>query len=188
MNSSLEKKTLEAQSSITMTILLVSFSMLFGTLFLGYLIYRFRADQWPPMGINYTNVWIPTLSTMLIIMSSFSFYMFEKNIIKGQGFKKFFWLTEFLIISFGVSQFTLWDDLKLMGINSDTGVFGSMIHGFTWIHAAHILIGFILVSYLYKYFTKALELKDILFIKNVGKCWHFLGLVWIVLYVILFLI
>ena len=79
MNSSLEKKTLEAQSSITMTILLVSFSMLFGTLFLGYLIYRFRADQRPPMGINYTNVWIPTLSTLLIIMSSFSFYMFEKN-------------------------------------------------------------------------------------------------------------
>ena len=66
-----EQKALEVQSSITMTILLVSFSMLFGTLLLGYLIYRARSAQRPPMGVEVPGFYAPSLSTFFIILSSF---------------------------------------------------------------------------------------------------------------------
>ena len=104
-----EQKALEVQSSITMTILLVSFSMLFGTLLLGYLIYRARATQWPPMGVEVPGLYAPSLSTFCIILSSAFYHLMESSIKKHDIKKKlYFWCTEASIIAFAFSQFNLW--------------------------------------------------------------------------------
>lgn len=183
-----EQKALEVQSSITMTILLVSFSMLFGTLLLGYLIYRARAAQWPPMGVEVPGLYAPSLSTFFIILSSAFYYLMENSVKKHDAKKKFyFWCTEVSIVAFAFSQFNLWNELGLVGIYSDSGILGSMMYGFTWIHAAHILVGFMLVSSLYSIVHSAeVGFKGIIKVKNYGLIWHFLGLVWLVLYLLLF--
>ena len=187
--SSAENKTLQAQSSITMTILLVSFSMLFGTLVLGYSVYRARAAVWPPMGMTLPGLLAPTLSTVFIGLSSLTYFLMEAGLDKKAPKKLYFWLTEIFIIGFALGQLNLWGELSKNGINADSGIFGSMLYGFTWIHAAHILIGFILVSSVYKLIGKdsGHTIKEVLRVKNIGLFWHFLGLMWLVLYLLLFI-
>jgi cytochrome c oxidase subunit III len=189
MNELTGKKTLEVQSSITMTILLVSFSMLFGTLILGYLIFRARAVQWPPMGVTIPGLFAPSLSTAFILLSSFSYFLMESSFKKLlEKRKAYFFLTELLIICFALSQFNLWSELAKVGINSDSGILGSMMYGFTWIHAGHIVIGFLLISSLYKtIFSNEVSFRGILKVKNFGLIWHFLGIIWILLYLMLFI-
>ena len=67
-------------SSIAMTMSLVTFAMLFATMFLGYTVFRMQQPVWPPMGMPRVGLTIPLLSTLLIVVSSFTYWKFEKNI------------------------------------------------------------------------------------------------------------
>ena len=46
-------------SSIAMTIVLISFSMLFASLFMGYAVYRIQNPVWPPMGMQRVPTSVP---------------------------------------------------------------------------------------------------------------------------------
>ena len=82
----------------------------------------------------------------------------------------------------------VWSDLAFRGITQGSGIFGSMIYGFTWIHIAHVAIGIALLTWLTLKVKNisTMEMKDTLRAKNVGMFWHFLGLVWLIMYLILF--
>jgi cytochrome c oxidase subunit 3 len=90
------------QSSITMTVLLISFSMLFGTLFLGYMVYRVRATVWPPMGMSEIGLFYPSFSTVVIFLSSITYYFFEKLLStkKISSAKKYLYLSFLLGLVF----------------------------------------------------------------------------------------
>ena len=170
-------------ASISMVLVLVSFSMLFATLFLGYVALRFTAPVWPPMGMTDLPVGLAAISTTFVILSSMTWFVFEKS------FKPLWvWLTFILGNAFMASQFVLWSDLKSRGIFADTGVFASIIYAFTWIHAAHIVAALILVMWPMVWATKG-SLVDARIIKteSIGKFWHFLTIVWILMFISLFL-
>lgn len=178
------------QSSITMIVLLISFSMLFGTLFLGYMVYRVRATVWPPMGMNDLSLLYPLISTVIILFSSLSYFLFENkfNSKELSGAKKYLTISVIFGIGFCVSQFMVWRDLALRGISQSSGIFGSMLYGFTWIHIAHVAVAIILLLWLERKVKSIVQVehKDILRVKNVGMFWHFLGLVWMIMYLGLF--
>ena len=180
----MEKKIQDIQSSITMSVLLISFSMLFGTLFLGYFVFRVRSTVWPPMGMTDIDLYYPTLSTVGIMLSSGFYYLFEKK-FKSKNLLMLSFLTG---LGFCSSQVMLWKDLALKGITQSSGVFGSMLYGFTWIHIAHVLMGIILLGWLNLSFFifKKSPLNYSLRVKNVGLFWHFLGFIWLLMYLALF--
>ena len=82
-----ENQIQEIQSSITMTVLIISFSMLFGTLFMGYMVYRVRSTTWPPMGMNDVGIFYPSMSTIVLFFSSIFYYFFESS-LKRKWFQK----------------------------------------------------------------------------------------------------
>ena len=185
-----DKKMHEVQSSITMIVLLVSFSMLFGTLFMGYMVFRVRATVWPPMGMDDIGLFYPTMSTLIIFFSSITYYLFENDFRKNKISRaRGLLLASFLLgICCCISQLLVWNYLTLKGITQASGIFGSMIYGFTWIHFAHIAIGILLLIWLnfnIKNFSQV-DFKNHLKIKNIGMFWHFLGLIWLIIYLILF--
>ena len=190
MKSIQENEMNKVQSSITMTVLLISFSMLFGTLFMGYMVYRVRATVWPPMGMNDLSLLYPSISTVMIVLSSVTYFLFEKQfrLEKTSTAKKLLLASLGLGLAFCASQFMVWSDLAFRGITQGSGIFGSMIYGFTWIHVAHVAIGIALLAWLtFKVKNiSTMEMKDTLRAKNVGMFWHFLGLVWLIMYLILF--
>lgn len=168
-------------SNISMIVTLISFTMLFATLFLGYAMYRLTSEQWPPMGMEALSLGLPSLSTFVIAFSSYTYWKFEKN-------GKTFWLkaTGFFGLLFMVSQLMLWSSLQASGLYAGSGIFGSIVYGFTWIHAAHILMG--LGALVWLNFKLKRNNATQLTVQNVGKFWHFLGIVWLVMFVFIFAI
>lgn len=174
----------KAIGSIAMVFVLVSFSMLFATLFLGYAALRSSAPVWPPMGMDKLPMALPILSTAFISASSLTWMMFERTFKTG-------WVLSTLALglAFTASQFGLWNELSHQGILAGTGVFASVIYSFTWIHVAHIAMGIILLMWPL-YWSHKKMVNDIRSVKiaSIGKFWHFLGLIWGVMFITLFVL
>ncbi|MBP9673909.1 MAG: cytochrome c oxidase subunit 3 [Bacteriovoracaceae bacterium] len=180
----------EIQSSLAMTVGLISFSMLFATLFMGYAWYRADSLIWPPQGMQKISPLLPTLSTLFIILSSFCLWKSRISFYKKkeQTAKIFYSATWIFALSFIFSQNFLWQHLKKLGIYASSGIFGSLLYGFTWIHMGHIALGLLgLLSLIFLLFKSQEPNVSSSRFLNVEKFWHFLGLVWVLMYVGLFL-
>lgn len=187
--NSLKSQHQHLQSSIAMTIVMISWVMFFATLFLAYGIYRFTSEVWPPMGMEKTPLGLPTLSTVFILLSSLTFIFFENNYLKKnyQSIKYSIFATLALGLGFLFTQWQLWQSLKLAGVYVESGIFASLIFGFTWIHAAHIILGLVGLGWVVANLKKiSLLAERSLLVKNVGIFWHFLGVIWVLMYFALF--
>ncbi|OIQ18586.1 MAG: hypothetical protein BM556_10055 [Bacteriovorax sp. MedPE-SWde] len=191
MNNAIEVNNIEgrkAVSSIGMTVLLVSFAMLFATLLLGYVVFRLTNDVWPPMGLKRIPLTLPTISTFIIGVSSLFFYNFEKafnrNNLKMMRLQ--FGLTLLMGVCFMLVQFELWSSMKELGLYVSGGAYPSLFFSLTWIHAAHIVMALISLFFLVPTLSTGFREDRITWVMNVGKFWHFLGLIWLVMYIVMF--
>lgn len=183
INSTLKVKEGEKIiSSVGMVVALISFGMLFLTLMLGFALFRFTAPVWPPAGMIRPGLMLPTISTIFIVLSSITFFLYEKNIKE----KKYLITTLILGLAFMVAQTFFWSELKGQGIFVSSGVFASIIYSFTWVHAVHIVAALGLLVWLFREVND--ESRAQLRAFNVGKFWHFLGIVWLIMFVTLFVL
>lgn len=173
--------------SVAMSVTLVSFGMLFLTLMMAFALYRFTAPVWPPAGMERPSLLIPSVSTFLIALSSYIFINFQKNIEKGSADKRNLLFVLILGLGFMVSQFMFWNDLKSHGIYASSGIFPSIIYSFTWIHAAHIVAGLGLLAWLYGSLNNPDKMTAVK-VSSIGKFWHFLGIVWLIMFVTIFVL
>ena len=174
----------EIVTSVGMIVALVSFAMLFATLMMGFAMFRFTAPVWPPAGMTKPSLFLPTLSTICIFLSSISYIWFEKNIANNKGLK----LTIALGLGFMMMQSLLWNQLKSQGVFVSSGIFPSIIYAFTWIHAAHIVVALGLLIWLLFFALNDLNTKALLRVSSVGKFWHFLGIVWLIMFLTIFVL
>lgn len=174
-------------SSIAMVVTLVSFGMLFLTLMMSFALFRFTAPVWPPSGMVKPSLLIPSISTLIIALSSYFYFSFEKNVLKGIADKRNLLVTLILGFAFMTSQFIFWNTLKSHGILVSSGIFPSIIYAFTWIHAAHIVAGLGLLMWLYGT-LKTPTAKTAVKVSSIGKFWHFLGIVWLIMFVTIFVL
>ena len=179
----------ELQSNLAMTILLTSGAMLFATLFMGYAVFRTSANMWPPLGNPKVGLLLPLLSTLIIILSSW-FCIQTRKAVKNNNLQVAHFnlnLTLLFGLGFMLSQMILWNHLKTTGLYVSSGIFASIMYGFTWIHAGHVALGIGSLIYLkivLKEKTPNLLVKTV----NVEKFWHFLDVIWIVMFLIIFVI
>ena len=73
--------------------------------------------------------------------------------------------------------------------NSDVNVFFGLYFTMTGLHGLHVVVGIGLLAWLYKRAARG-EFKDGYFsaVENVGLYWHFVDLVWIFLFPLLYLV
>ena len=174
-------------SSVAMSVTLVSFGMLFLTLMMAFALYRFTAPIWPPAGMDRPSLLIPSISTFLIALSSYLFIVFQKNIEKGITDKRNLFFVLILGLGFMISQFIFWNQLKTHGIYASSGIFPSIIYSFTWIHAAHIVAGLGLLAWLFGSLNNPDKMTAVK-VSSIGKFWHFLGIVWLIMFVTIFVL
>lgn len=182
-------KRSELQNSLAMTIALVSWAMLFATLFLGYAIYRSSANVWPPMGFSKISLTLPLLSTVIILFSSWFCYQTKLNLKLKNLTRANLNLNLTIVLGLGFmgGQFLLWDHLKNTGVYVSSGIFASIIFAFTWIHAVHAICG--LLSLIYLKMILRSDRPNLLQVTiNVEKFWHFLAVIWVLMFLILFVI
>lgn len=173
------------QNSVAMTVTLISFAMLFATMFLGYFLVRFNVPVWPPVEIQGMPRLMPFVSTLVMILSSVTYVLLEKK----EAQRKLYWSLTFVLGAvFLILQWVLWQELKERGILVSNGMIPSMVYAFTWMHAGHIVLGLFALLWMgHLIFRRPDSVSDIK-LMNVGKFWHFLGVVWILMYLMMFVL
>lgn len=177
------------QNNVAMTVALVSWGMMFGTMFLGYFLVRFNTPVWPPVEIQGMPKLLPLLSTLVLALSSYTYWRLEKKAFTDIPLSKLFWVMTMLFgVAFLILQWILWGKLKEAGILVTNGMVPSMVYAFSWLHAGHIVLGLMALMYVGHYvFTNRAQLTDAKLL-NVGKFWHFLGIVWLLMYLMMFVL
>jgi heme/copper-type cytochrome/quinol oxidase subunit 3 len=189
--------------------------MFFGALIGTYIILRFSVDQpWAQPGVVLA-VPLTAFNTFLLICSSVSMVKAFAAIADGDQKNMKFWL---LMTILGGAMFVgvqVFEYIKLLGHGftpggyregselaehaladpvkygaATAGLYGSTFFTMTGFHGFHVTCG--VVSMVYLFLTKALPGKytqqDYRGIEAVGLYWHFVDLVWIILFTIVYLV
>lgn len=171
---------------------LASEVMLFGALFSSYILLRFGASEWPS-GHDILNIPLGTLNTVILIFSSMTVVLSwlslkEKNFA---GFKKNMGITLICSFVFLVVKGFEYGAKFSHGVYPSESTFLAIYFTLTGLHALHIIGGIIVNAYFWGPGSKMWETDPERFTNRIeiaGLYWHFVDLVWIFLFPVLYLL
>ncbi len=173
---------------------LASEVMLFGGLFSAYIFLRTGVDNWPA-GTEYLDVRLATLNTLFLISSSVTMVMSWAS-LKLNDFKKFkFYSGTTLLFAFGFLVIKYFEYSAkfshvppyLPSTNNFLGIYFTM----TGLHVLHVIGGIVVIGYYFGPGSKMWKADPERFtnrIEIVGLYWHFVDLIWIFLFPVLYLL
>jgi cytochrome c oxidase subunit III len=190
-------------SEFGMWIFLATEIMFFGGMFCAYMVYRYLYYQAWVAGSQAMDFWWGTINTLVLICSSLTMALGVRSAQTGQRKR----LVMFLIVTMllgcvflGIKAIEYqghWKEHQFPGRNfqfegpdpQHVELFFCLYWGMTGFHALHMVIGVVLVSiiaflawrgsYGPEYYNP---------VENAGLYWHFVDIVWIYLYPLLYLI
>jgi len=171
---------------------LASEVMLFGALFSSYILLRVGATEWPH-GSEELSVPLAAFNTVVLITSSVTMVM-AWAALKMNDFKKFrlnLGLTILLAVTFLVVKFFEYEHHLVAGEGPSHNTFYAIYFTLTGLHGLHILGGVIVNSYLWGPGARMWQTQKERFTNRIeiaGLYWHFVDLVWIFLFPVLYLL
>lgn len=184
-----EQNERKAQSyKLILWFAMVSMVMMFAGLTSAYVVSTSRADwlkdfQMPPAFF---------ISTLVIIASSITFLFARKAIKQGKQQLTSQWLLATLVLSiaFVVLQFVGFSQIIEMGYfftGSESTITTSFLYIVAILHLAHLFGGLIaLIIIIYNHFKQKYNASQSLGIELGEMFWHFLGILWILLFLFFF--
>ncbi|MBI4788883.1 MAG: heme-copper oxidase subunit III [Chloroflexi bacterium] len=173
-----------------MWLFLASEVMFFTGLIGAYLAMRFGGTEWPIVAEE-LNVPLVAANTFILIVSSVTMVKAFAAIENGdtRGLSRFLLATMLLGIVFVSIQGYEWSALLTEGTSPSTSVFGATFFTLTGFHGLHVLGGvvtllFVTVGSLRGRYT----LENHSGVELMGLYWHFVDIVWIFLFTIVYLI
>jgi heme/copper-type cytochrome/quinol oxidase subunit 3 len=177
-------------------VFLCSEVMLFSGLISAYLVVRASGGfwNWPPDFHN--GIELPPMpklltgiNTIILVGSSFAYHHAESLVKKGKSGSFFILLAAMMGATFVGIQSIEWTNLYHEGLwFNKGGVYGSSFFTLTGFHGAHVTIGVLLILWcFYLQVTKRTFTPERhVALENVGLYWHFVDVVWVFLYAILY--
>ena len=152
---------------------------------------RIRANDWPEPG-EILNVPLTAANTFILICSSVTIVEALKSIQEGKQkrFKFFILMTLILGATFvsiqGVEYYLLWNHEHLTPSSS---IYGTTFYTQTGFHGAHVSAGLVALAFVtHKAFKGGYTKKNHEEVELMGLYWHFVDVVWIYLFTIVYLI
>ncbi len=165
--------------------------MFFGSLIATYLIYYGESVSGPTPA-DVLDIPTTTVSTFVLLMSSFSMVMAYSNIRKGnvRNFRVWIMCTAILGATFLGFQFFEFREFAIHGhLTPRTNLFGSTFFTLTGFHGAHVTVGVVWLISLFGYSFKGdLTPQEGLSVDIAALYWHFVDIVWIVIFTAVYLI
>ncbi len=171
---------------------LASEIMLFGGLFSAYIMLRTGVPDWP-RGATILNVPLATLNTIILITSSVTMVMAWASLASKSfsGYRKYMGATILLALAFLVVKAfeygAKFEHHHFPSTNNFYGIYFTL----TGLHGLHIIGGVIVNLYLLFPGSRLWEKNPEQFMGRVeaaGLYWHFVDLVWIFLFPVLYLL
>ncbi len=164
--------------------------LFFGTLIATYLAYRGRSVVGPyPREI--LNIPVTTLSTFDLLMSSLLMVLALAAVQRGDRFQARLWLGGtalfgLVFLGFQAVEFTTFVH---EGLTLQQNLFGSTFFVLTGFHGAHVTLGVVwLLSLLALHLRGRLGVGDSVKVEIAGLYWHFVDIVWIAIFTLVYLI
>jgi heme/copper-type cytochrome/quinol oxidase subunit 3 len=168
---------------------LLTEAVLFAYLISAYLYVRYViAPQWPPQGMEELDIVLPSINTVLLLASSFPIHWASAGIRKGNQRQLVLGLAATIGIGVVFLALQAYEYLNL-GFTPSTNVFGSVFFTLTGFHGAHVLIGLVILSFVLWHAMRGRFTAQEHFGVTAGEMyWHFVDVVWIVLFALLYLL
>jgi heme/copper-type cytochrome/quinol oxidase subunit 3 len=175
---------------LAMWIFLASECLLFGALITTYLLYRGTSKVGPypndVFDIPYTSV-----SSFVLLASSLTMVLAVAAAQKADFVRMRIWLlvTALLGMTFVGGQVYEFTSFYHEGLSLKSNLFGTTFYVLTGFHGLHVTIGIIMLLSLTS-FSQAGRLPDDggFSVEMIGLYWHFVDIVWIVIFAVVYLI
>lgn len=170
---------------------IASESMFFASLITTYMVYRYRSVVGPhPQDV--VNIPMVTISTFMLLMSSLTMALAVSAANRGEmrNSGKFMLMTILGGAIFLGIQFYEWYHIIVeLGLTWRTNIFGSIFFILTGFHKAHVIFGMIWLALLsVTAFRGTLKQKHAENVEVAGLYWHFVDIVWIIIFTLVFLL
>ena len=175
---------------LMMWIFLASDTMFFGSLIGSYLIYNGRSLV-GPFPAEVLNIPLTTVSSFVLLMSSFLMVLALHELRRDNI--PLFRLWTFGVCFFGAIflGFQVYEFSKFVseGLTLQQNLFGSTFFVLTGTHGVHVTVGVLwLLSILIASYVRPTSSKDAVYLEVAGLYWHFVDIVWIVIFTVVYLV
>ncbi len=164
--------------------------MFFGAFIATYLVYRGKSLNGPyPSEI--LNIPITSVSTFVLLMSSLAMVLGLHYVKSGEKNKATLWILVVVVLGavFMGFQFVEFREFAHLGLTPRTNIFGTTFFILTGIHGAHVTIGVLWMAFLaYGSHKGSLRADNAQDLEIAGLYWHFVDIVWIVIFTVIYLI
>lgn len=174
-----------------MVFFIASEAVFFANLIAAYLYLRVRAGTWPPptAGVHFElNKVLVGINTVILLSSSIPMHIAGRAAVRGNrrvlGWGLFF--TVLLGVTFLSIQLY---EYTHSSFGPQSGVFGSTFFTLTGFHGAHVTAGalFLIVCFI-RNLRGDFTAKRHFAVQAAEMYWHFVDVVWVVLFTVLYLI
>ena len=168
---------------------LIADGMTFAGFFAAYLTYK-AVNPLPDGAIYELELPIPTLNTILLLVSSATFHKAGKALLKNKNSDTQKWLlvTALLGITFLICQLFEYFSLPF-GLTDN--LFASTFYALTGFHGLHVTLGtlmILIISWQTRPKEGRITNQNMFPLEAVELYWHFVDGIWVILFIILYLL
>jgi cytochrome c oxidase subunit 3 len=188
-------------SKMGMWLFLFTELLLFGGLFLVYMIYRYLNQDAFLLASFELDVWMGTINTIVLLTSSMTIAMAITALQKGNTKLSITlsWLTILAALGFLVIKYFEWSAKFEHGLFPGMGHFDELPLGerlyfylyffMTGLHALHVIVGGVFIAVVIRLIKKEKVTRErYSLLENSGLYWHLVDLIWIYLFPLFYLI
>ena len=165
--------------------LLASEVVIFGGLLGSYIMHRMGHPEWAEAAVH-TNTWFGAFNTFVLLTSSFTAVLAHQAAESGQGKKaaKYLLMTMGGALTFLMVKSIEWTIEISHGYTITANTFWSFYYTAAGLHGLHVIAGAIIMAFVAVDAWKGRELHRV---ELIGIYWHFVDLVWIFLFPLLYI-
>lgn len=186
----LETNTGLDNRKLLMWLFLASEWLFFGSLIGAYLLYRDKSVT-GPYPEDLFDIPFTSVSAFILLMSSVTMVLALAAIQRGDqhGLRIWLFTTAFLGILFVSGQAFEFTEFNREGLSLSTNLFGTTFFVLTGFHGAHVTVGVLILLSLFVMAQRGrLTQAESLHVELAGLYWHFVDIVWIVIFTLVYLI
>ena len=179
-----------SHNKVAMWLFLGSECLLFGALIATYMFAKSRLPAGEIGPLDVFDIPFTSVSSFVLLMSSLTMVFAVSAIARGDLRGNRIWLatTAALGATFVAGQVYEVTAFYSEGLGFTTNLFGSAFYSLTGFHGAHVTIGIIMLMTLFVMSLRGnLPQQRAETVEIIGLYWHFVDIVWIVIFTIVYL-
>ena len=159
--------------------------VIFGGLLASYIMHRLGHPEWAEYA-SHTNPWFGGINTFVLLTSSFTAVLAHQAAEQGDGKKA----AGFLLLTIGgaltfvcIKSYEWWYEIS-HGYTITANTFWSFYYTMAGLHALHVIAGAVIMGIVAFDAFRGRELQRV---ELIGIYWHFVDVVWIFLFPLLYI-